>query len=330
MILYLSSIKNNNLLDFMGENEQIPVKKMVGNFILKQFIIYDMRSFTHFTDLVLDRSACGDDDETFIAAIEEFQTMYQVRITVIQEQIDKSGFLFTSLIECGVGNIVSATEIHAIQNELSECLSEDGMKKYNTKERKRGELEAVQYDFHCTNIRIGILSSQSRLGATTAAIGLCSWLAKVGASAKYIQANQSGHLEFLIGSYEMEKKNGNYFYEGVSYQLKESDEETNFIVYDIGAKTAELSEPAIDVFVYLCGSKPYELKQTMQSYEQLKGKKAYLIFAFVADTMRQEFIDAFTNEFHQVLFLEYQPELTDSSSNSETYRHLISDYITGG
>lgn len=34
MILYLSSMKNNNLLDFLGENEQIPIKKTPDGFLL--------------------------------------------------------------------------------------------------------------------------------------------------------------------------------------------------------------------------------------------------------------------------------------------------------
>lgn len=46
MILYLSSQQHTNLLDFLAEKEDaLPVKKMTGNFMLKQFVIYDMRNF---------------------------------------------------------------------------------------------------------------------------------------------------------------------------------------------------------------------------------------------------------------------------------------------
>ena len=68
MVLYLSSTQHTNLLDFTGFYEpdsEMPVKKMVGNFVLKQFVVYDMRSFAHFTDVVLDRPAFGDTDEEF-------------------------------------------------------------------------------------------------------------------------------------------------------------------------------------------------------------------------------------------------------------------------
>ena len=92
MVLYLSSTQHTNLLDFTGFYEpdsEMPVKKMVGNFVLKQFVVYDMRSFAHFTDVVLDRPAFGDTDEEFAQAIEEFLTMYSARMTVICEGLPR-------------------------------------------------------------------------------------------------------------------------------------------------------------------------------------------------------------------------------------------------
>ena len=56
MVLYLSSVQHTNLLDFTGLYEPdsgMPIKRMVGWFSLKQFIVYDMRNFSHFTDVVL-------------------------------------------------------------------------------------------------------------------------------------------------------------------------------------------------------------------------------------------------------------------------------------
>lgn len=91
MILYLSSQQHTNLLDFLAEKEDaLPVKKMTGNFMLKQFVIYDMRNFSHCTELVLDRIAFGDEDRDFAQAIKEFLTMYNARITVICEGLKES------------------------------------------------------------------------------------------------------------------------------------------------------------------------------------------------------------------------------------------------
>lgn len=78
MILYLASTQHTNLLDFTGwyaPDSDTPIKKMVGSFVLQQFVVHDMRNFSHFTDVVLDRLAFGDDDAGFAGAIEEFLTM---------------------------------------------------------------------------------------------------------------------------------------------------------------------------------------------------------------------------------------------------------------
>ena len=100
MILYLSSTEHTNLLDFTGwydTNSDTPIKKMVGSFVLKQFIVYDMRNFSHVTEVVLDRIAFGDSDGEFAEAIEEFLTMYSPRITVIYEGLKQDTPLFLAL-----------------------------------------------------------------------------------------------------------------------------------------------------------------------------------------------------------------------------------------
>lgn len=83
MILYLTSQQHTNLLDFLTEQtDALPIKKMTGNFMLKQFVIYDMRNFSHCTELVLDRDAFGDDDIHFAEAIEEFLTINHTCATI--------------------------------------------------------------------------------------------------------------------------------------------------------------------------------------------------------------------------------------------------------
>ena len=78
MILYLSSQERTNLLDFLMEEENAPpVKKMTGRFMLKQFVIYDMRNFSHCREVILDRAAFVDEDEIFAEAVGEFLTMYR-------------------------------------------------------------------------------------------------------------------------------------------------------------------------------------------------------------------------------------------------------------
>ena len=332
MILYLASTGHTNLLDFTGWYDpasETPIKKLVGNFVLKQFVIYDMRNFSHFTHVVLDRPAFGDSDAEFAEAIEEFLTMYNARVTVICEGLSQSDPLFSALLESGVGNIVCDTEIRAMQQEITECLSEKGMIRYNPKERKKKAESAKQYRFDCENVRIMITASQPRVGATTAAMGLCGWLKSVGAAVAYIEANSSSHLPIIARSYEMEQADQGWLFEGVQYRRKEPEEPVNFIVYDTGSDyQAELMKKA-DLSLLVCGTKPYELGATVRLQKRLEGVHAYLLCPFVAEASREDYAEVLQNDYHKVLYLEYQPEPTGGSTNEKAFKTIITKYIAG-
>lgn len=269
MVLYLSSTQHTNLLDFTGFYEpdsEMPVKKMVGNFVLKQFVVYDMRSFAHFTDVVLDRPAFGDTDEEFAQAIQEFLTMYSARVTVICEGLMQADPLFQALLDCGVGNIVCDTEIGEIQQEIRECLSDQGMTRYAAKERPDRPGGQEHYRFDCKNVAVAVVGSQSRIGVTTAAVGLSAWLARVGASVCYVEAHTDGHLAALARGYEMETEGEGWQFERVHYRSTKPKEDVNFVVYDLGSDFTgerELLERA-DIRLLVCGTKPYELGFTVR------------------------------------------------------------------
>lgn len=334
MILYLSSTAHTNLLDFWSQREdggQIPVKKMVGDFMLKQFVVYDMRNFSHVSEVVLDRIAFGDTDEAFAEAIEEFLTMYQARVTVICEGLDQSEPLFQALLDCGVGNLVCGVEIEEIQQEIRECLSRDGMQRYGVKRKDFAGGEAERYRFVCEDVKVAVISSQPRMGATTVAVGLCTWLAQVGATVSYVEANGSGHLNLLARSYEMEENGQGYLFEEVFYQVDEGQGGVNFVVYDIGTAVAEkrrVIEQA-DVVLLVCGTKPYELPFTLQLQRQMAGREYDLVLPFVAEEIRAEIETALGNGEGRVLFMEAQAELTSGKLNAQCFRTVVGDYIAG-
>ncbi len=331
MILYLSSTQHTNLLDFTGFYEpdsEMPIKKMVGSFVLKQFVVYDMRSFAHFTDVVLDRPAFGDTDEEFAQAIEEFLTMYSARVTVICEGLTRADPLFQSLLDSGVGNIVCDTEIGEIQQEIKECLSDQGMTRYAAKERpaRAGE---EHYRFDCRNVMVAVAGAQSRIGTTTAAIGLSTWLARVGASVCYVENHTDGHLAALARGYEMEVEADGWQFERVHYRSSEPKKDVNFVVYDLGSNLAgkrELLEKA-DIRLLVCGTKPYELGYTVRLQTSFAGVHAYLLCPFVAEGMKDDLAEALQNDYHKVIFAEYQPELTDSDCNGRQYKTMVAKYI---
>lgn len=333
MILYLSSTQHTNLLDFTGwyaPDSDTPIKKMVGSFILQQFVVHDMRNFSHFTDVVLDRQAFGDDDAGFARAIEEFLTMYHARVTVICEGLTSADPLFQALLDSGVGNIVCDTEITAIQQEITECLSETGMTRYHAKERPVMTAGAIKYHFDCENVRIVVASSQPRMGATTAAIGLCAWLNSVGATVCYVEANGSRHLAVLAKGYDMEQEEGGWQFEGVHY-CAEPGQTVNFLVYDVGGDLDAGQEflDGADLRLLVCGTKPYEFPYTVQLCRKTAGDHAYILCPFVAEDSREDFAAALQSDYHKVLFLEYQPEPTNGSVQVKAFKTMIAKYIAG-
>lgn len=334
MILYLSSTQHTNLLDFTGFYEpdsEMPIKRMVGNFVLKQFVVYDMRSFSHFTDVVLDRPAFGDTDEEFVQAIEEFLTMYCARVSVICEGLSQSDPLFRTLLESGVGNIVYSAEMEEMQQEIRECLSVQGMTRYMPEMRPDRSGRQAQYQFACENITIAVVGSQSKIGVTTAAIGISVWLAHVGVAVCYVETNKSTHLAALVRGYEMESEQDGWYFEGVHYRNTEPQGNVNFIVYDIGSNFAakrELLERA-DIRLLVCGTKPHELGDTVRLQDAFAGTHACLLRPFVAEGIKDDLAATLQNNYHKVIFSEYQPELTNSNCNAKLYQSIVAGYIAG-
>lgn len=90
-------------MDFLVDEGNYAIKKIAGTFSLKKFVIYDMRNFSHCSELFLDRKAFMDSDEEFIAALDEFRCMYEARISIICEGLPANDFLMKALIEKGIG-----------------------------------------------------------------------------------------------------------------------------------------------------------------------------------------------------------------------------------
>lgn len=327
MILFLSSQQHTNLLDFLAEKEDaLPVKKMTGSFMLKQFVIYDMRNFSHCTELVLDRIAFGDEDRDFAQAIKEFLTMYNARITVICEGLKESDPLCRTLLDVGVGNIVTNVEIREMQEEIRQSLSSQGMTRYAPKERKITEVRREHYHFMADGVRIAMISSQSRIGTTTMALGFTAWLGSVGASVAYVEKNDSGIIPYLSDAYEMDEEAGGYRLEKMWYGMQTPDAGFHFLLEDYGTGRPDAD---VDILLLVCGTKPYEIVHTMKLLKQYETNTAFVLCPFVDVALQDTYAKAFQTDYHKVFFLEYQPDCMNGDPNAKVYRTVIESYIAG-
>lgn len=327
MILYLSSQQHTNLLDFLAEQEDaLPIKKMTGNFMLKQFVVYDMRNFSHCTELVLDRIAFGDEDGDFAHAIKEFLTMYDARITVICEGLKETAPLCRALLDAGVGNIVTSVDIREMQEEIRQSLSSRGMAKYSPRERKKLQKREEYYQFAADGVRIAMVSSQSRIGTTTTALGFVAWLGSVGASAAYVEKNDSGIIPYLADAYEMDEEAGGYRLEKMWYGTQAPDAGFHFLIEDYGTGRPEADA---DILLLVCGTKPYEIVHTMRLMEQYETKAAFILCPFVERALQDTYVEAFQTDCHKVSFLEYQPDCMDGGPNAKVFKNIIERYSAG-
>ena len=332
MILNFTTAEHTNLLDFLSNHQEyseVPIRKMVGTFDLSQFVVRDMRNFSHFTEVVIDRTAFTDTDKEFVDAIEQFLTMYYARITVIDENITESDKLFKQLLDIGVGNIVTAFDIATIQAEILACISDNGLQKYNAKERATPTPLGEHYKFTCENIRVAILGSQERMGATTMAIGMVNWLHEVGATVCYVEANQKQILPLLAREYNEPFEDGAFITEDVKFTQTNPQEQYNFIVYDFGA-SFEKKLPLIeqmDIVILMCGGKMYEIPFSLRSLQSLEQTEAYVCPLFLSEERRDSYVELFQSDYHELLYPEYQPDFMDTEPNRANYKKIIEKHI---
>ncbi|MGG4220603.1 hypothetical protein ABEW32_20575 [Paenibacillus jamilae] len=334
MILYLTKESQINLLDF--PEQELPVKKLTGSFSLLSFVVKDMRHFSHVRYLVLNRSAIMESDEDLIQALLSYQTMYDMRVVIIAEGMPQNSPFVQQLIQLGIVNIVTAIEIDEIQNQLTECLSNEGMQRFmppvssEPAQDTPGALfeKKDQYQFNCTNLRIAVAGSDRRVGTTTTAMNLVSWINRHGGKACYVESNTHYHLPHIIQLFQPQKSGNAYVLEGSDFYLtSELNGEYNFVVLDCGVLHAStIQEPfkAADIRL-LCGSAlPYELVTYYKVLERCKGLDVQALGMFVPESLKPYLVEQINSD---MLFMEPSHDLFDTDHNYAAYLKVLDSYI---
>lgn len=335
MILYLTSHVNVNLLDQFEAEQEIPVKKLIGQFSLLSFVVKDMRHFSHVRYIAIDRKAIIESDDDMVQALLSFQTMYEIRIVIIAEGLPEGSPFLQQLIQAGITNVATSEHIEIMLEEIQDCFSEQGMQRYIHSAYPEPVNETVgtfqpheqKYSFDCKNIRIAVAGSDRRVGVTTTAMNLVFWIQAHGGNACYLEANTSKHLAHIIHLFDQEKVGKAYVMEGADFYLTpEFDRDYNFIVTDCGV----LGDPRIqdsftqaDVRV-LCGSAmPYEMPGFYRAIQRCKDVKVRPLALCVPKNIRSYAQSLDTN----LLFGECSHDLFDSSNNSAVHLRILEKYI---
>jgi len=333
----MTSNERVNLLDFAEPLTGLIPKKMPGRFSLTRFVVRDMRNYAHIRYFVIDRAAANEGDGDFLDAISSFMTMFSARVIVICEGLGEHDVFLRQLIMSGVTNIVSATEIDAIQAEILECLSPEGMQKYIVPAQepevpaiRRNSVGGIeQYTFKAKNVRIAVAGSQRRVGATTTAANLAHWIVEHGGSACYLESNEHRHLAYILRLYAGEPNGNHYEIGGVDYYFTdEMDKAYNFIIADCGELADKPQAAFRDANLrLLCGSAmPYELAHLQNAADRCMGFPITVLGMAVPEDIQELLCSAIGTE---LLFLAPSHFLFDGSTNGGFAVNLLGYYITG-
>ena len=335
MLLYLTSNEHINLLDFLNDEHGIIIKKLSGTFSLRQFVLGDLRSLNHFQYMVIDLNAIKDLNSDILEAVNAYKKMFTSRLIFYIEDVKTHHDLVHELIENGIFNIVTATDIEDIKAELLKSISDLGISKREVMLKLSPNDSSFNtaihaYEFSKKEIKIAVTGVQNRVGTTTMAINLANYLSSIGAKVCYVEANEHDHLSKLPTFYQgMTSKDDVILYNGVKYLSLHSEchDEFDFIIYDMGVIDTRIISAIrnnCDAAILCATGKPYEMNDIEKYKILLDSTLLNTIFSFVAESDQHKYL-----KLHKdIHFANYTPNCFDSDVNKEFWEQIIEPYTT--
>lgn len=335
MLLYLTSNENVGVFDFLSKENGMVIKKLSGEFYLKKFVIHDMRNLNHYSYFAIDLKAIKDNEIEIIEALMALKTMYDSRIIIFAEGFCKEDEIIIKLLEEKIYNIILATEVSGIKEEITKCISEVGKTKedWMSQEEKYLYLEESsenKYLFNHKNIKIAVAGVSEKAGTTTTAFNMANFLSKIGSKVSYTEASGNEHLRQIAAYYKFDEVENYYKYKGVEYYLnKQFPEGYNFNIFDLGIlNTSTIAAfRSCDIRVLCSGSKSYELINMEKIEELIEDIKLDLIFNWAADKDKLNIRKNYEKDIKTIYFQNYSPDLFEGVANEKAYIGIVKEYI---
>ena len=209
-----------------------------------------MRNLSHCSFVAIDLKAIKDTEEEILEAIVAFKNMYSCRVIIFAEGRARGDSIIDKLINEKIYNIVTAGTVARIKEQILKAVGEEGMD-YAEHEPKYISTDNPQQIFKHKNIKVAVAGVSRRVGTTTTAFNLTSYLNGLGAKLSYTEANNNNHLKEIADYYEFINGKEAFKHKGVEYYPdKKFPDDYNFIVnvFDIGelnSFTPEAARPNI-------------------------------------------------------------------------------------
>ena len=334
MLLYLSSNDHINLLDFLNDEHGIIIKKLSGTFSLRQFVLGDLRSLNHFQYMVIDLNAIKDSNSDIMEAVNAYKKMFTSRLIFYIEDMKEHHDLVHKLIENGIYNIVTATDVETIKTEFLNSVSDLGISKRDimlklTPEEFAFKTSMDSYEFSKKDIKIAVTGVQHRVGTTTMAINLANYLSSIGAKVCYVEANEHDHLSKLPAFYQgMIVKDDVILYNGVKYLSLHSEchDDFDFIIYDMGVienRIISAIRKNCDATILCATGKPYEFNNIEKHINLLDTTPINIVISFVAESDQHKYLKLYKD----IHFSNYTPNYFDGEINQSIWLSVIKPFI---
>lgn len=279
-----------------GLEHQMPRVQTGAGWSLRRFISADLKNYMAQTHIILDVSAFIEQDTEFIELLGELRQKHENAVVIIYYDGGAAGDLFLhQLIKAGFTNIVagypniSETDNQKLMLEdMVECLTSGlSPQKYErfilpeeTDNETADNEDVNKPDYSGDFKTITVFGSQSRIGTTTFAMGLCRHIIEHNGNAALILFGENAEMEReLMYKHLNGTDNGDFItVNGIDvflYKDLSKIGDYNLVVFDCGnlQENADQIEDFTDVdALYLCcGVNWKELHHTAVTHRYLAG-----------------------------------------------------------
>lgn len=328
-LLFLCTPNSSTEFNFLNDHD-INVETRGSNFFyLNKFMISEARSLFHINFLVIELDAIKDSHNEIIKCFNSIPLIYDFRVIFYSRKLlEFDSELFNLMIENKIYNMVYGEKTEDIREMMLKAVSEEGLS-YDDHIKTDAEEGKVIYDYsNANNVRIAVTSLHNGAGCTSIAFQLANFIVRSSGRAAYSEVNESGHLSVIAEYYRLEQiKEGLFRHKDVDYYLDSGySDGYNFTIFDFGyfdnyKDVIEVFKD-FDIVLFVCGSKPYEVKN-LSKLDFQKEFSENVLFNFCPDKL---YLKDYEKENRDVHFLKYAPSLFNEGDNSEIYLSVLEKY----
>lgn len=305
MIYYISSTKYQNLLaQIIRESEESVLDYAeTDRFELLSFVKSNMSIIDNLEILLIDLTACKDEDNGLVQAIENIRMVNnKIRLIVFDPTRYEGDKVLSKYFASGIYDIIVTDDNVQLKEELLSCIKSG--REYKDATAFKDYVPYVEYQAKrnlkpdAEDIVIGLCGTHARIGVTHNLILLGNTLRKMGYLVALVDVSQNSSFSYIREEYDCLDKAECFSLDGMDYYSvpdinKIKGKGYNFILIDFGEYLKRDKEmfSYCDFRLIIAGVKPWEVGKTYNVFRDTleeELKKYHYYFNFVSADMRED------------------------------------------